>query len=88
MIDPAQRELVKWLTEILQPVYDSFSTYCICESFKFSNFITNSGICSENKLLMLSDIVSLYTNVLLQDTLQICTDALYRGNCFNSSSVV
>lgn len=45
-----------------------------------SNFIRNSDLCSGNKLMVTFDIVSLYTNVPLQDTLQICTDVLYSGH--------
>lgn len=44
-----------------------------------SNFIRNLEICSKDKLLVTFDIVSSYTNVPLQDTVQICSDALYRG---------
>lgn len=39
----------------------------------------NCEICSD-ELLVSFDIVSLYTNVPLQDTLKICFDALYRGH--------
>lgn len=80
MKDSVQHELDKWLTEILKPVSDSVSTYYISVSCKFSNFIRNSGICSVDKLLVSFDILSLYTNVPLQDTLHICTDALYQAH--------
>lgn len=85
MIKSVQNEMSKWLAERSQPLSDSFSTYCISESFKFSTFIRNSGIGSCNRLLVSFDIVNLNTNVDLQDTLNV----LYRGpieSCINSWS--
>lgn len=63
-----------------QPVPELFPAFCISDSFNVSNSIRNSEICSNNKPLVSLDIVSLYTNVLLEDTLHICTNALYTGH--------
>lgn len=54
-------------------------------SFRFSLFIRDSDLCSVDKLMVSFDIVSLFTTVPLQETLQICTDALYRSDLSSPS---
>ena len=54
----------------------SFSTHCIRDSFTFADAIQNSK--DANNLFMCSfDISSLFTNVPLKETINICADALY-----------
>lgn len=79
MMCSAQHELAKWLAELLNLVSDHFSAYCVPDSFTFLEFIRNCSITSSDKILVSFDIVSLYTNVSLQETAQICADALYRA---------
>lgn len=57
-----------------------FSYYNISDSFLFSKFIRGLDIRSEDKLMVSFDIVSLFTNVPLFETIGICADILYRGN--------
>lgn len=47
-----------------------------CIHFCFSKFIRDSDWGSVDKLMVLLDIVSLFINVPIQETLQICTDTL------------
>lgn len=79
MIGSVQHKIAKCLAVIFQSVSDLLSTYCISNFFKFSNFIRNSEICSENKLL-LSLYILIVHKCALQNTLQICANALYRGH--------
>lgn len=42
--------LVSDLTELLQSASDLFSTYCVSDSFQFSNFIRDANLGSENNV--------------------------------------
>ena len=74
MTKSAQHHLAKWLTSILNPVLQQFSVNCVPDSFIFmkevNNFISSVFLCS-------FDISSLFTNVPLAETIQICADSLY-----------
>ena len=76
----SQHELAKWLAEILAPVLKSYSSRCIKDSFTFANFIQNCNLEPTKAFLCPFDISSLFTNVPLDETIGICTDALYRGH--------
>ena len=80
MINAPQYELSKWLAELLKPVVKKYSTHTIKDTFHFCNNIeqwaTDQG--SEEMYMCSFDVVSLFTNVPLQETVQICLDALYR----------
>ena len=72
----SHHELSKWLASLLEPVLKRFSTHCIHDSFTFADAIQNSK--DANNLFMCSfDISSLFTNVPLEETINICADALY-----------
>ena len=61
--------LAQWLAEILKPVNDSVSTFCVTDSFDFANSIRDVDL---NNVLMVSfDIASLFTNVPLRETVDI-----------------
>ena len=77
MVDSAQHHIAKWLTEILKPVIQFYSQYCIGDSFTFANQIQNAPTDLNNSLLHSFDIVYLYTNVPLDETITICADILY-----------
>lgn len=73
MIGSVQHQLVKWL---LQTVFKYFSNLT-SDSFTFTEIIGNCLINSRDKILVSFDIVGLYTNVLLQEIVQIFAYALY-----------
>ena len=76
MTGSSYHELSKWLASLLEPVLKRFSTHCIRDSFTFADAIQNSK--DANNLFMCSfDISSLFTNVPLEETINICVDALY-----------
>lgn len=78
MVNSAQHELAKWLTVIIQPVLDFYSTYCLKDSFSFAEFIRSRKV--QRRTLMCSfDVKSLFTNVPLAETIKICADKLYES---------
>ena len=80
MIGPSQHELAKSLTEILVPVLKLYSSHCAKDSSTFANFIQNCNLEPAKSCLCSFEISSLFTNVPLDETIEICADALYRGH--------
>ena len=81
MINSPQHELAKWLTEILQPVVNKYSTFTVKDTFDFCGKLQECSDRCENisETFMCSfDIQSLFTNVALKETVQICLDVSYR----------
>jgi len=76
----SQHQLAKWLSSILQPVLTSYSTHCIQDSFTFAEKIKSSTLKLSSVFLYSFDIASLFTNVPLAETIQICADAFYNTN--------
>ena len=76
MIGLAQHSSAKWLTSALDPVLLLHSTNCIQDSFTLAKRIRQfdsppfAFLCS-------FDISSLFTNVSLEETINICADALW-----------
>ena len=80
MIGSSQHELATWLAEILAPVLKLYSSHCIKDSFTFANFIQSCNLEPAKTFLCSFDISSLFSNVPLHETIEICADALYRGH--------
>ena len=79
MTNSPQHRLAKWLVTILKPVYDEYSTYCLPDSFTFADEIQQLDINPSKTFLCSFDIRSLFTNVPLDETIDICTNYLYGG---------
>ena len=79
MIGSSQHELAKWLAEILVPVLKLYSSHCVKDSFTFANFIQNCNLEPANSFLCSFDISSLFTNVPLDETIEICANACIEG---------
>ena len=77
MIGSSQHERAKWLAEILAPVLKLYSSHSVKDSFTFANFIQNCNLEPAKTFLCSFDISSLFTNVPLDETIEICADALY-----------
>ena len=77
MTGSAQHQLATWLTSVLQPVLFLYSSYCIQDSFSFVNAIRSSNLQPASTFMCSFDISSLFTNVPLAETIQICADSLY-----------
>ena len=79
MIGSPQHELAKWLADILDPVLQKFSVNCIADSLRFASFIRDLECESHTNFLCSFDVTSLFTNVPLNETIEICADMLYRS---------
>ena len=77
MTGSAQQQLAKWLTSLLDPVLQLFYTNCISDSFTFVQNLRNFQFPTSSPFLCSFDISSLFTNVPLQETIEICANALY-----------
>jgi len=86
MTGSAQHELAKWLTCLLQPVLQDLSANCVSDSFTFVEEVINFTFSPSSVFLFSFDISSLFANIPLAETVQICADALYKNNVFPKSS--
>ena len=78
MVGSAHHELARWLTEILQPVLEHYSEHVIADSFEFCKVLHGDVELGGNAFMCSFDVTSLFTNVPIIETIQICLDALYR----------
>ena len=79
MSGSCQYAVSRWLSDLLSPVLDLYSTYCVKDTFEFCNMLRESDV--PNGGVMCSfDVVSLFTNVPLVETIGICADVLYRNS--------
>ena len=79
MVNAPQQELAKWLAEVLRPVVEKYSGHTIRDTFAFCEHIEQFPKENIQEMYMCSfDIVSLFTNIPLSETIQICLDSLYR----------
>ena len=76
MTSSSHHELGKWLAGLLQPVLEQFSSHCISDLFTFAKTIQNLDI-NSNVFMYSFDVSSLFTNVLLDAAIKICSVALY-----------
>ena len=75
MIGSAQHELAKFLAALLQPVLNRYSI-----NFTFDERIQKFSVNPNKCFLSSYDICSLFTNVPLAETIEICSQALYNGD--------
>ena len=80
MIGSSQHEIAKWLAEILAPVIKLYSSHCVQDSSTYGNFMQNCNLEPAKTFLCSFDISSLFTNVPLDETIEICAEALHRGH--------
>ena len=72
----SHHEFGKWLAGLLQPVLERFSSHCISDSFTFAMTMQNLDI-DPNVFMCSFDVSSLFTNVPLDESIKICSEALY-----------
>ena len=79
MIGSAQHESPKQLTDILKPVVEKFSSFVVKDSFSFSEsmHLFRDPLCET--FMCSFDVRSLFTNVPLDETINICMNTLYRS---------
>ena len=78
LVGSAEHKLARFLNNLLEPVTKRFSTYALKDSFAFAEKIR--GTPAGNTYMVSFDVRSLFTNVPLEETINICADALYRDN--------
>ena len=79
MVNALQQDLAKWLAEVLCPVVEEHFGHTIRDTFEFCEHIEQFPKENIQEMYMCSfDIVSLFTNIPLSETIQICLDSLYR----------
>ena len=76
MTGSSNHELGKWLVGLLQPVLERFLSHCISYSFTFAKTMQNLDL-DPNVFMCSFDMSSLFTNVPLDKTTKICSNALY-----------
>lgn len=86
MTGSVQHKVVKWLEELSQPVQDTYQIYCTRYTFTFVNSITNCPFSSQDKFMCSVDISNLLSCVPLQETIDICVEALYHSRVPLSST--
>ena len=75
----AQYDLSKWLCELLKPVEKYFAGRCVKDSFKFSEAVRSARLPTDGYMCSF-DVVSLFTNVPLEEVIDIYADALFRND--------
>ena len=78
MTGSTQHELAKYLSFILQLVLDLYSSNCVKDSFTFAQTICDLNL--KATFLCSFDISSLFTNIPLDETINICVKALYNSD--------
>ena len=74
--DSFHHELGKWLAGLLQPVLERFSSHCISDSLTLAKTMQYPDI-NPNVFMCSFDVSSLFTNVPLDETIKISSEALY-----------
>ena len=77
MVRSTQHATAQWLAEVLQPVLEKYSEYAVKESFSVSKLVKESSPSCAGHMCSYG-IVSLFTDVPLEETINICANALYR----------
>ena len=80
MTESAQHQIAKWLTSLLQPVLQNLSSNFVSDSFTFVKEVKKFTFSPSSVFLCFFDISSLFTNVPLAETIEICADALYNDD--------
>ena len=74
--------LAKWLNEKLKPL--SCNQYTVTDTFEFVNEVQNLEI-NRGDILVSYDVTSLFTNVPLNETIQILADQAFTDDWFNKT---
>ena len=77
--------LAKWLEERLKPL--SVNDFTITDAIRFSEEIRNSPI-GEDDILVSYDVTALFTNVPLNETINILIEKAFADDWFNQTSIV
>ena len=78
MTGSAQHQLAQWLTSVIDPVLSLCFTHCISNTFTFADKVRTFHF-PPSVFLCSYDVCSLFTNLPLAETIEICANALYNG---------
>ena len=82
MVNAPRLAMAKWLTQLLKPVVSKVGNHTIKDSFEFckilDEYCTNGDFSPENSFMCSFDVLSLFTNIPLEETITICLETLYR----------
>ena len=76
----------QWLCRILDPVVKRYNRHCVKDSFQFVEALREQPIPLHAHMCSF-DIVSLFTNVPLEETIDICSKTLYHDNDIEPPSI-
>ena len=79
MVGSAHHEISRWLADQLKPVVERFSSHTVKDSFSFCDILREKENIGDEAFMCSFDVKSLFTNVPLDETLNICLDTLYRS---------
>ena len=71
MCHSVQHSLAKWLVECLNPILEFYSGFRVKDCFTFASIICQLPFCNDSQFLVSFDIVSLFTNIPLDETISI-----------------
>ena len=78
LVGSAQHKLAKFLNFMLQPVTEKYSKFTIKDSFTFAEEIKKTP--ADDTYMVSFDVKSLFTNVPLAETINICAQVLFKEN--------
>ena len=80
MVNAPQHEMAKWLGEVLRPVVAKYGKRMLKDSFEFCDNLQEleRTVDVDNSFMCSFDIVSLFTNIPLKETIDIVLNSLYR----------
>ena len=68
MVNSPYHETAKWLAKILEPIRQSLANHSLRDTFQFTDYLKNDDI--RNRQMFSLDVVSLFTNVPLIETIE------------------
>ena len=77
MIGSPQHLVAKWLVKMLQPVLMRYSTHVVKDSFTFAKEIQGFSLQQNDAFMCSFDVKSLFTNVPINEVLDVCMKELY-----------
>ena len=87
MVGSAQHEMARLLAEVLEPMLKRFSSHVVSDSFQFCDVLREYGVVQEDAFMCSFDVKNLFTNVPIDETIQICLDNLYRSQDIKPPSI-
>ena len=80
MAGSPQYNVSQWLCKVLEPVRAKYNRHCIKDTFQFIDILKEKSQNRSGGFMCSFDVVSLFTNVPLDETIEICADVLYRDD--------